>query len=174
SLGWTLVYAQAINNAGQIVGWGFHNLRTRAFLLIPLDLLADTNRDGQVDADDEEGKDTWTRARGAIYTVNYDRDRRRSVGGQPRPDAIHFNDLGDPVDEDFTIGNVVDQEDISPVVVRKTKLVDGVRLFLKVDTVQDTRPFHLFSQIAPAQTSIWGGLAETRNDVEITDLIGEV
>jgi len=174
SLGWTLVIAQAINSAGLIVGWGHHNLQSRAFLLIPIGLRADTNRDGQVDENDEDGKDQWTRDRGAIYTVNYDRDRMRSVGGQPRPDAIHFNDAGDPVDEDFTIGNVADQDDISPVVVRKTKLVGGVKLFFKVESAQDTRPFHLFSQIAPGQTSIWGGLAETHNDVEITDLIGEI
>ena len=174
SLGWTLIIAQAINHAGQIIGWGFHNLQTRAFLLIPMDLLADTNRDGQVDQNDEDGKDQWTRDRGAIYTVNYDRDRMRSVMGQPRPDAIHFDDSGDPVDEDFTIGNEADQEDISPLLVRKTKLAGGVKLFFKVESVQDTRPFHLFSQIATGQTSIWGGLAETHNDVDISDMIDEL
>ena len=34
--GWVLEFATAINNAGQIVGWGLLNGETRAFLLTPL------------------------------------------------------------------------------------------------------------------------------------------
>jgi hypothetical protein len=33
--GWTLWYATAINNGGQIVGFGFHNDQLRAYLLTP-------------------------------------------------------------------------------------------------------------------------------------------
>ncbi len=35
SLGWHLTEANAINDNGQIVGWGEHNGQTRAFLLTP-------------------------------------------------------------------------------------------------------------------------------------------
>jgi probable HAF family extracellular repeat protein len=37
SLGWKLVDAQAINERGEIVGWGYHNGLLRAFLLVPAD-----------------------------------------------------------------------------------------------------------------------------------------
>jgi probable HAF family extracellular repeat protein len=33
--GWTLIGASAINDQGQIVGYGQHNGQTRAFLLTP-------------------------------------------------------------------------------------------------------------------------------------------
>lgn len=45
---WILRSAQDINDKGQIVGWGLHNLVARAFLLSPL-VNADFDADGDVD-----------------------------------------------------------------------------------------------------------------------------
>lgn len=78
--GWTLQYAQAINDSGAIVGWGRHDGRTRGFILTSCpadfnsdgwvngvdfdafaqvfldgDSTADFNRDGFVNGDDFEG-----------------------------------------------------------------------------------------------------------------------
>jgi hypothetical protein len=60
-------------------------------MIVNLDV--DTNRNGVVEADaDEEGEHTWTKTRGAIFSVNYDRDGTRThpTSGLPILDSIHI------------------------------------------------------------------------------------
>lgn len=151
-----------------------------AFKVIRTDLDVDADRNGSVDdTADEAGEEAWTNARGAIFTVNLDRDGSRTLGGRPIPDAVDFDDTGTPVQEDFTIDNAVDALDITPVVLRGlgTPLPPGVRAFLKVTELEDIESIHVFKAIAPGETSVWGGLGSRTGgapqplEVDVTDFI---
>ena len=67
------------------------------------DLLVDTNRDGQVDASDEEGEGVWTQASGAVFGPNQDDDDEDGV-----------RDWLDAV-----VNGEADLLDMAPVVVRR-------------------------------------------------------
>jgi hypothetical protein len=117
--------------------------------LVAVDLAVDTDRDGIVDpASDKFGEDLWDQKRGAIYAVNLDADGNRTVGGENRPDAIHFTDNGTASDEDWTIDSVSDQEDIAPLVVKSMDGLPGdYKVILKVEEAEDLRAIHIFPAI---------------------------
>ena len=66
--GWTLIWATAINEAGQIVGRGYHNGNERAFLLTPAPVkligleVTQVVQDWQNSVPLAAGKETWVRA----------------------------------------------------------------------------------------------------------------
>ena len=155
-----------------------------------IDLLADTDRSGIVDKNDEPGKGVWTNTLGAIYTVNYNADDKRVVSGSgslaagtPIPDAIYFNDNGDPEYENKVIGGLfgmpgtgtADLDDISPLVVRATQnpLPSDMRLFLKVAKLTQIQAIHVYQKLALHQVSPWGGPTETKTEIDITSWISD-
>jgi len=156
---------------------------------VRINLIADTDRDGTVDAQkDLKGKADWTKTRGAIFSVNCDRDGSRTAGGVPIPDAIHFNDSGNPVNEDFLIENDDDQQDIAPMLIRKIGVIpSGFKVFLKTSDLEDVQRTHVYKKIEASDTNVafWGGAiatatsgadasgaptaaAETRTEIDIT------
>ncbi len=137
----------------------------RAVLLLPVGMDVDTNRDGDVTAEDAMGRDKWSKTRGAIYTVNYDADGGRSSDGYPLPDSVCFNETdGTVMDEDFVIDNPDDEQDIAPLVIKELKaLPSGYRVLLKVEEKEDFHAIHVFKKIKAQQTAIWGGLTAPEN-----------
>ena len=127
-----------------------------------IDLDVDTDRDAVVeDVDDEPEEDQWTKDRGAIFNVNHDRDGARTAGGKPIPDAVHFDDDGDPVEEDGKIDNAADENDIAPLVVR-TRNFDAATcdLFLVASEREDIQSIHVFPEIKAGVAKIWGSLGD--------------
>lgn len=151
------------------------------FKVVRTDLDVDVNRNGTVDdSADEMGEDVWVNGSGAIFSVNYDRDGMRTSGATPIPDALGFNDNGEPINEQTTIANAADALDITPVVLRGlgTGLPAGVRVFLKVPNLEDIQSIHLYKRIASGEAVIWGGVGSrvTGNpaqplEKDITDLV---
>lgn len=131
-----------------------------AFKVYSLDLDVDTNRDATIDDADETGEDAWTKTLGAIFGTNYDRDGGRSSGGLPIPDTIHINDSGTPGNEDLTIDNANDEQDITPLLIKGigVDLPPGHSVFLKAAELEDVQSIHVFKQIAAGETAIWGAL----------------
>lgn len=86
---WHLSAASAINDAGQIVGWGVYKGWPAAFVLLPVAACdPDLNGDGNVDQDD------------VAYLVNV-------VGGGSNPTGI---------DPDFNGDGNVDQDDVAAII----------------------------------------------------------
>jgi hypothetical protein len=145
--------------------------------VLNVELYGDTDRDGSAADADRLGRAQWTKNRGAIFTVNYDRHGTRTgAGGLPAPDAIEFDDNGNPVNEDWVVDNPTDAMDLAPLLIQPIgPLPTNWTVFLKVPNVDDRRRFHLFKQILAGQTAIWGaattsapqGVA-TGPEVEIT------
>jgi uncharacterized repeat protein (TIGR01451 family) len=152
------------------------------FTTVKLDV--DTDRDGVVDrVKDQKGKAKWTKDRGAIYNVNFNRDGNNKDGADPAPDAIRFADNGDPVEIVNAVGkpeieNEEDAKDLAPLMIRKVlALKAGAKAFLKVDQLEDIQSIHVYPAIKAKATAIWGsigdrlgGVAEPK-EVEITSLI---
>ena len=129
--------------------------------ILRLDLDADTSRDGLIDdVADDTGEDAWVKTRGAVFAVNLDRDGGRTAAGRPIPDAVHFDDAGDPVHEDFEINGAADEADITPFVIRNpgTSLPPSVKVFLRAAEQEDIESVHVFKQISAGETAIWGAL----------------
>jgi hypothetical protein len=126
--------------------------------LLPVDLAVDTDRSGMVDRGaDSADEDKWTKDRGAIYAVNFDRDGNNASGGENRPDAIHFADDGSSSDEDWEIENADDEKDIAPFVIASMDALPAdFKVFLKVEEAEDMRAIHLFKKIKAGETAIWG------------------
>ena len=124
-------------------------------------ILADTNRDGDVDLADLAGRSQWSQQLGAIYAVNFDSDGDNAMGGVPMPDAVHFGDDGEPVFEHYKIVNAADQQDIAPLVIMAMpELPDDYQVFLRVDHPETTRSVHLFKKIEADESAVWGSLME--------------
>lgn len=134
----------------------------RPFQVIRSDLDVDTDRDAVVDdTADEAGEDAWTKARGAIFAVNMDRDGTRVDGaGRPLPDTVHVDDSGTPVAEDLTVDGPNDVLDLTAVVFRGlgSPLPPGVTVVLVAAELEDVQSMHLFKRPAAGETAIWGGL----------------
>jgi Protein-arginine deiminase (PAD) len=140
--------------------------------ILAVDIDVDTDRDGTIeDDDDEKGEDKWVKTRGAIFSVNLDRDGSRTLAnGLPTGDAIHYNSstngAGFMSDESFVIeknstdGNTDDEQDITPFVIRKMlpKIPAGFEVWLKIGSEQQARRVHIFKKIKadPANTAIMG------------------
>jgi hypothetical protein len=131
-------------------------------------LMVDANRDGKVDIRDEAGKDNWIKDLGAIFSVNCDRDGdNRDAAGNPLPDAIFFDDDGNPHEVlnapgpagRAEIENAEDAKDIASLKIpRLGFLPPTVRVFLRVDELEDIQSIHVYRRIAAGETAVWGGL----------------
>lgn len=143
--------------------------------VIKVDLDVDTDRNGVVDdIADEYGEDIWEEDRGAIYNVNFDRDGSRTNGGEPIPDAIHFDDTGVPVMEDFFIEDTLgrdDEKDIAPLVIRKidSPIFNKYKLYLKVGEQEDIQRIHIYKKIEAdsVNRAIWGAMTGPQPPLEI-------
>ncbi len=121
-----------------------------------VDLVADTNRDGIVTEDDEDGKDNWTPQRGTIYAVNFDDD---NSNGQP--DAVNWNDQGRPFGENRTIENAQDVLDQSPLVIRALGAgynPTTMRVYLRTASVEDAQSIHVFPALTAGTQAVLGDL----------------
>ncbi|MBB5353896.1 hypothetical protein HNR46_004161 [Haloferula luteola] len=136
----------------------FENERRYDVDLLPVDLAVDTDRSGTIELGaDSADEDQWTKERGAIYAVNFDRDGDNASGGEKRPDAIYFEDNGSSSNEDWEIENAADEEDIAPMVIAAMEsLPDDFKVFLKVEEAEDMRAIHLYKKIEAGENAIWG------------------
>jgi hypothetical protein len=138
-------------------------------------LVADTNRDGVVNDADIPGKENWTKSLGAIYNVNFDDDNN---DGQP--DAVNFDDTGRPFGENKVIENAADAADLAPLVIKPLGrcLLPGMKVYLKVASVEDAQSIHVFPSLNVGATAILGdvgdrvsGGAQAATETEITSLV---
>src|SRR5262249_45177026 len=123
-----------------------------------IDIVADTNRDSKVTDADENGKDTFTKDRGAIFSVEYVDADNDGV-----PDGISFKDDGTPVETHDLAGHpsIVNTQDVAPVVIRKLgKLPAGSKVYLKWPEKEDIQSIYVFKNIAVNEEAIWGGLGD--------------
>lgn len=148
-------------------------------ILVGIDLLADTNRDGTITSADEVGKGTYTKTSGAIFSVNYDNDDGRTSTfsdpplGTPIPDGIYFNDAGTGEYEDTSIMSAGDIKDIMPLKIRSlgASLPAGMSVWLKASSLQDIKSVHIYSSMVAGQKPIWGGLTESNPAIDITSYV---
>jgi hypothetical protein len=144
------------------------------------DLLVDVNKDGRVDTADAEVALTLQPFKSsridttfdlfagqAIFTVNYDADGGRSLASSstalcsgPVPDAIHFDDDGNVCDEDETIDNATDAQDIAPLVIKNRHpgraLRSDEKVFLKIMELEALQAINVYKKIAAGEKAIWG------------------
>ena len=127
-------------------------------LLIPGRIDVDTNRDGKIDAvQDAEGNDQWTSSRGAIYSVNFDRDEDNTTD-IPVADAITWSETeGTPINENWTISSASDEEDITPFKITVPDLPIGAKVYLTLAETEDLHAIHIFPRIKAGKDCIWGG-----------------
>ncbi|MEU9319719.1 protein-arginine deiminase family protein [Streptomyces sp. NPDC048295] len=77
---------------------------------------ADSNRDGLIAPDDDAGKNTWTRRRGALMLPNVDDDQRRCPTAGPGHTRLPDNRLADCNNATDTVVNgPADLADLAPV-----------------------------------------------------------
>ncbi len=127
-----------------------------------IDIGADTDRNGLVEFGlDSANEENWTKDRGAIYTVNFDRDGDNTSGSANRPDAIHFEDDASASNEDWEIENAPDEEDIAHLKISKLgSLPEDFRFYLVVEDLEDMRSIHLFNKIEAGAEAIWGSYGD--------------
>ncbi len=154
--------------------------------LLPVEIVADTNRDGLVNLSDKSGKDQWSSQHGAIYSVNFDNDNHGAGAGfDTMPDAITWWDIdGVPKHENWTIENKADVADIAPLHVTIPNLPDGSRVFLTAGHLEQIHAVHVFGKVEASAQAIWGGIltegrpwadADTeRLDIEISGWLSPV
>jgi hypothetical protein len=146
-------------------------------LVVPMGILADTNRDAKINFLDHDGKDQFTNQRGAVYVVNYDHDEGLANAME---DCLRWKSSDDGLDEfgakktrirpqgeNWAI-DVAKEEpaDLTPIEIRLPTLPANVRVFLKVEEEkpEDAKAFHLY--IAKHDTTgaiaqyvpLWGGI----------------
>lgn len=108
-------------------------------VLAAADLAVDTNRDGRIDLDDEEGEESWSRERGAVFIANLDDD----------------DDDGerDALDDFFVPGP--DSADLAPVLVRQNdRLSASARVSLSVADAQAAGSIKIFLEEADGSASL--------------------
>lgn len=132
-------------------------------LLLNVNIVADTDRDGEIDpGKDNPGKDQWTDARGAIYSVNFDCDdgwRQAEAPEYPLGDAITWwgHDVM-PENENWKIDSADDQADISEFQVTVPALPPGTKAFLTVAKNEYLEAIHVFPRRTVGVNAIWGGI----------------
>ena len=100
---------------------------------VTADLLVDTNRDGRVNAADEEGEEVWTSASGAVFGPNQDDD-----------DADGVRDW-----QDEEVNGEADLLDMAPIVVRRIPgLTEQQSVVLEMDFESTSATPRLFLQQA--------------------------
>jgi hypothetical protein len=145
---------ESINDQGVIAAIVPGTSTSVPVLLLPVEILADTNRDGQISALDSAGRDQWTKTRGAIYAVNFDRDRTTGTN----PDAINFADDASVDFEHYSIDNADDEMDITPFKIRRfSALPAGYKVYLSVPEEEDRKAVHIYKKILSGEQAIWGG-----------------
>jgi len=168
------IYKVAILGAVVLASLATSDHAFNGILPSPLEILADTNRNGIVDINDAILKNSWTSQSGAIYTVNYDADGglyhpNASSPANKRSDAITFDDDGKVDFEDYYInapaasGGPADVDDIAMIKIKGMPgLEPGFRVYLKVASEVEMRAIHIFRKRSAGtnpltDAAIWGG-----------------
>jgi Protein-arginine deiminase (PAD) len=152
-------------------------------LLVSCGIVADTDRDGVIKIpSDYEGKDEWNNARGAIYSVNFDRDnnRQHATNGAIYSDAITWwNQSGVPGDENWQIDNEADVEDVTPFQIQIGAFPAGTKVYLTAGEQEVVHAIHVFPRRKAGQMAVWGAFQESGRpwndpdnnpfDIEITE-----
>lgn len=163
----------------------------KAGVLVPVNLLANTNRDTDaqgkevIDSLDEQGKDGFTRQRGALFSVNFDDDD----GDGQADGALWWDYAGGPTSEDhkprtenWVIENDADTKDITRFsITLGQSLPQGMKVFLTVGSEAEMQAIHLFGDIQPGAKAFWGGCrsadrpwtnqSSVATEIEITGLL---
>lgn len=136
-------------------------------------ITGDTDHNGTADKADLSGADQWTKKRGAIYSVNFDRDGGQTHNNLPRPDAILWGPTpGNALAEDSIIENEEDEKDIAPLTLFIPTLPTGSKVFLTAPEQEDVRAIHVYPKIAKDTTGIWGNYSVAGSqEVEITNYL---
>jgi len=148
----------------------------KSITLSPPNILADTNRDGAITNDDRSGKDNWTRALGAIYAVNFDRDGNLTHNERPVTDSVMWwEQEGVTEHEDWKINGEQDKNDITPLRIKVPDMPSGTKVYLVAKSEECLRAMHLFSRIKAESQAVWGGFNDegkpwTDDDEEPLDL----
>jgi hypothetical protein len=125
---------------------------------LTIDLLVDTGRHGGLpNESDEEGKDTWTPKRGAIFNVNY-----VDSTGTGRNNAVSFDDQGRPVNENKVILNEAYAEQLAPLVIKAMGpgLTPKMRAYVGIATQEQAQSAHFYPSLKPGTEAIGGGLGD--------------
>lgn len=131
--------------------------------VVQVDLDVNTNRNAVVDQSDDGKEDDWTRDRGAVFMVNYDDDD--GIGG---PDAMNFDDQGNPIGEDLTVNGAADVADIAPLIIRATGPTANVQYFLRM-AADDLKAVHIFQERLAGKTVLWGGWGAHGSDTGVKE-----
>lgn len=108
-------------------------------VLASADLAVDTNRDGRIDLEDDDGEETWSKERGAVFIANLDDD----LGTGER----------DGADEAFIPGP--DSQDLAPVLIRQNdRMSQSARVTLSVGPAQGAASVNLFMEEPDGGASI--------------------
>ncbi len=124
--------------------------------VVDVDLDVNTDRNGVVNDRDERGEDNWVKDRGAIMMTNYDDD---NASGSPN--SIGFDDKGIPDFESNFINGAGDVPDITPFVVGRPGVKDGLQFFLRMDA-SDLKAVHVFEERAANKARIGAAGPTTR------------
>ena len=164
--GWLFKNHWVVNNSQGLLAahthsQGVNKIAGKKVTLTPLEILADTNRDGTITNDDRAGKDAWTQERGAIYAVNFDRDGNLTHHGRPVADSVMWwEEEGVPEHEDWKINGEADRNDITPIRVTVPEMPEGAKVYLVAKGAECVRSMHLYSRIKADGLAIWGGFTD--------------
>lgn len=132
----------------------------------PLRVVADTDRDGDIDNADLPGRAAWTIARGAFYLVNVDDDKRSAAKVS---DAGEFDRTSSLVIIDNKINKGGDQVDITPFLVKPIRaMLAGDTVWLKTADIDQMKAIHVFAKVAQNKLVIGGGPTAAATEFEIT------
>jgi hypothetical protein len=121
-------------------------------------IVGDTNRDGVIDANDLDGRDSWTRDSGAIYMVNFAGD-----GNDGQPNAVNWNDQGRPFNENKTIKNTAYASELAPVVIGALGPgfdPNAMQVFLKTADLEQAEAIHVYPGFDPGTQAVLGGIGD--------------
>ena len=111
----------------------------------PIDITADSNRDGKVDASDNDGEDVWSLSYGAAFLPNIDDDNRDGIA-----------DADDGV-VNITADDDADRLDLAPLVVKAwPEAPDGTTATVTLDALS-IKHVRVFKPVADGSYELVGG-----------------
>ena len=136
----------------------------------PLLIVADTDRNGSITNADLPGRAAWTTARGALYMVNVDDDKRSAAGTS---DSVEFDKDSAAVIIDDKVNKGGDPSDITPVLIKPIGGFNAATdtVVIKTATLDQMKAIHIFGRSTPGQAALAGGPAATSTEVDITALV---
>ncbi len=156
------------------------------------DLDVDANRDGIVDADDDEHETEWDHEYGALFVPNLDADEartgdfheyRRTSMATPWylatyqmtiGDAISFGEFGDLTDEDYEIGAGNDPDDLAKMLFTLAGIPDTAEVHIVAEDPDDLRAFHLYGERVTGDISFWGSATDATKRQDEVPIAGGV